>query len=179
MKYLSVLILGCMAASSPQLSWALSESDFYCLPAPFGLPSVFSKVAKSCDASGRSSTAEENICSEGARCMVISDAVKKLNLSRSAQDSWYRRLYHEDYAKAQAVNMLPGMGDRWLVSNLMCPRDPDTGLCPLPQDCKGDIYYGPHVSDYAHPDVDSKVRDATVGTGNPEQHHGAGSPISP
>jgi hypothetical protein len=158
-------------------SWALSPSDFYCLPAPFGMPSVFSKVAKSCDANGTVSVGEEEICSEGARCTIVSDAVKRLNMSPAQKDDFFRRMYNADYRKMSEVHMVPGMGDsNWLVSDLMCPKDKVTGKCPLPENCKGDVYYNPSVSDYAHPDVDKRVQDSTDGKGNPIQHQGSGNP---
>jgi hypothetical protein len=140
-------------------AWAddapVTESDFYCLPVPFGKPSQFDKSEKTCtDQSGTKNEKIENVCTEGARCIFLDSEMKKTKvngvalgkISEAAKLAYFQKIYKEDYDRERPLNQGPGMADRWLQADLICKKNGED--CPLPEQCKGDLLYKPVSADY-------------------------------
>ena len=125
---------------------ALSSSDFFCEEKmPFGPVSVsYAKAVKSC---GDKTIAEANICAMVANCSYISDEAKKTAKSPPYGKPFDRLTDDQKKQILHAANSDP------MPTTLTCPEKDDNGHCPLPENCKGDVFYNSRPAHFTDQDL--------------------------
>ncbi|MGZ3688057.1 MAG: hypothetical protein ACXWPM_08180 [Bdellovibrionota bacterium] len=127
MKTVWILLTFALFIKIPIAS-ALDTKDVYCAEDPKLMPTYFEDVHRSC---GKDL---QGMCTQTVTCTTLTPDMKVDRKVLDALQGNDRRVYLGDH-KA-----------KWVTATLICQGSdsPDGPICPSPEQCKGDTYYGSH-----------------------------------
>jgi hypothetical protein len=141
MKLLFAFIAGLFFQSFAHAT--LTPNDFYCMEFTVTASSYTKSVFKNCKAGME---VNEGMCSETVRCIPLQGSYKaELRKLYPGKDIF--NLSEEE--KRAYFKTIPA--EKWVPTTLTCKGKQEEGhspVCPLPDHCKGDMFFDIQVADF-------------------------------